>query len=366
MPYSSITHTSRGADALMYAIHSKSHMHGKERNLLVSPIGFSPGDYYSYLEQFEDTWKYASSKNKNQVRRIIISWSTKELDPNDPDSPEIAYQICAELMQKAFYGFPAVVCIQNDGKGEKLHAHVIASNVNVITHKGFDDIQTSHWYLQKNVDKVCEKFIEIDPGLENSRDRVSRTERRKREENIRINEENAKLPMSEKKQLKYIWKDDLKARIRQVMKASISRDDFAERLFDIGVAAEYRSTKGHGDFLVYELMDSSNFPNEEKIPINLKCKSYKLGSEYDICELDNQIKSNVLRRTKREKKDEVVLTDSSLKTSDRQVYTEPQKKNTNILQKNREDMLRAVLEDIEDVDFDNLEVKDLEAFIKRG
>ena len=29
-------------------------------------------------------------------------------------------------------------------------------------------------------------------------------------------------------------------------------------------------------------------------------------------------------------------------------------------------MLRAVLEDIEDVDFDNLEVKDLEAFIKRG
>ena len=62
----------------------------------------------------------------------------------------------------------------------------------------------------------------------------------------------------------------------------------------------------------------------------------------------------------------MVLTDSSLKTSDRQVYTEPQKKNTNILQKNREDMLRAVLEDIEDVDFDNLEVKDLEAFIKRG
>ena len=91
-----------------------------------------------------------------------------------------------------------------------------------------------------------------------------------------------------------------------------------------------------------------------------------MGSEYDICELDNQIKSNVLRRTKRGKKDEVVLTESSIKASDRQAYTEPQKKSTNNLQKDREDMLRAVLEDIEDVDFDNLEVKDLEAFIKRG
>ena len=55
----------------------------------------------------------------------------------------------------------------------------------------------------------------------------------------------------------------------------------------------------------------------------------------------------------------------SLKTSDGQAYTEPQKKSTSILQKDREDMLRAVLEDIEDVEFDNLESTDFDEVLNR-
>lgn len=365
MSYSRITHTIDGAAALRYAMLADSHTKGKERNLLIAPIGMAPGDYNAYLEQFKDTWKFASSKNTNQIRRIIISWSTKELDPDDPNSPEIAYQICAELMNEAFHGFPAVVCVQNDGRGGKLHAHIISSNVNCIDHKGFNDSQTSHWYLRKNVDKICGRYFAIDSGFENIRDKVSQTERRKREENIKINEENAKLPLSEAKQLNYIWKDDLKARIRHAMKESISRDDFVERLFDLDVAAEFRSTKGHGDFLVYELMDCSKFPESEKIPSNLKCKSYKLGSDYDIDELDNQIKSRIKRRPKIGKRNEPELAESAVVSTDGKAYTETRKMSTNILSRDREDMLKAMLEDIEDVDFDNLESTDFDEVLNR-
>lgn len=154
----------------------------------------------------------------------------------------------------------------------------------------------------------------LDNG-QHSFERISRTERRKRwenehnmHENERIKEENKviefmnrsksddeKTPLKEYKPISYIWKDDLKGRVRSSMKGSKSHDDFLERLEYQGVKGTFKNTKKQGDFILYELTDKSRFPEGQKIPETpLKAKSYKLGYGYGIEALDLEIQGRGL------------------------------------------------------------------------
>lgn len=78
---------------------------------------------------------------------------------------------------------------------------------------------------------------------------------------------------------KYVWKVDLKQRIRDAAEVSTCEEDFFRELTARGVECEKRSaTKKQPEYYLYELVDVSGF--EGKIPKNLKAKSYKLGENY--------------------------------------------------------------------------------------
>ena len=292
MAYSRISHTHNGAAALNYVLYGAGHTKGKARNLLVGSVGLLPPETKPYLKQFEEYWCKASTQNLNQARRIVVSFSPNELPPEDPNSAVKALEIGCDLAERAYPGFPFVIAVQNDGRGGKVHIHAVSCNVSYEPHhKGFSREQTSHNYLKKNVDEVCKEYFELDNGR-TAKDKVSQAERRKRYENELIEEENKSLAPDEQKSLKYIWRDDLKSRVKNAMKNAKSREDFLEQLTLNGVEGEYRSTKKAGDFIIYELTDISGFPADEKIPSNLKSKSYKMGTDYDLGAIDESIKAN--------------------------------------------------------------------------
>ncbi len=181
-----------------------------------------------------------------------------------------------EICERAYPGHAFVCAVQSDGRGGKLHMHLVSPNVNVINNKGFTDEQTRYWYLRQITDDVCSKYFELDEG-EKSYERKAKTLRGMREANEKIKEENDSLPTEEQKPLKYIWRDDVQERVLHSMQGVESYDEFFGNLRNNGVDVETIQSKKRGTFFKYTLTDTSKFTG--KIPEKLHARSYRLGDE---------------------------------------------------------------------------------------
>ena len=197
----------------------------------------------------------ASAKNKNQVRRVIQSFSKRELNPDDPNDIQKANEIGIEFAQRAYRGFQAVVFTQIDGESGLIHNHVLVNNVNMETYRGFTDEEKSFAFVKKWTNEVAGQYFELDTG-QHTKDKTTQNERRKRQENERIREENKSLPPEKQKPLKYIWKDDLKERILKAAKSVRNYPDFFNELREHGVEAEVRTKRGGEQYIVYEFFDT--------------------------------------------------------------------------------------------------------------
>lgn len=287
MAYSRITGTRNGADAIDYGRgKGKGHNNKKVRNMVVSEVNMLPETVLSYEKQMQKYWNKASAKNKNQVRRVIQSFSRNELNPDDPNDIQKANEIGMEFAQRAYPGFQAVVFTQIDGESGLIHNHVLLNNVNMETYRGFTDKEKSFAYVKKWTNEVAGQYFELDTG-QHTKDKTTQNERRKRQENERIREENKSLPPEKQKPLKYIWKDDLKERIQEAAKSVRNYPDFFNELREYGVEAEIRTKRGGEQYIVYEFFDTPTLMKKlGKIPKNLKAKGHKLGRDYDIPHLD--------------------------------------------------------------------------------
>ena len=315
MMFSHYSHSRNGHAVLDYFLKEPAHSPGKQRNARITSIGFLPDTAVSYYKQWDWYRARASQRNKTEVQQLIVSYSKESLPPEDPQSYDTAISIARELANEAYPGFSFLIFVQNDGQSGHVHTHMISPNVS-IEGKGFSRLQTKHYYLMKHVDAISAKYINIEMGKK-APDKVTKSERGRRQRNKELEKENElieaknleieklnktrpsdqQLPLFELKPLYYIWKDDLKSRIRESMKQATSREQFLTELTRHGVEGEYRNTRGNGEFIVYELTDLSNFrgdyPSKKEY---FKAKSYKLGSDYDIEELDSQILKNLEHR----------------------------------------------------------------------
>ena len=287
MAYSRITGTRNGADAIGYGRgKGKGHNNKKVRNMVISEVNMLPETVLSYEKQMQKYWDRASAKNKNQVRRVIQSFSKRELNPDDPNDIQKANEIGIEFAQRAYPGFQAVVFTQIDGESGLIHNHVLVNNVNMETYRGFTDEEKSFAFVKKWTNEVAGQYFELDTG-QHTKDKTTQNERRKRQENERIREENKSLPPEKQKPLKYIWKDDLKERILKAAKSVRNYPDFFNELREHGVEAEVRTKRGGEQYIVYEFFDTPTLMKKlGKIPKNLKAKGHKLGRDYDIPHLD--------------------------------------------------------------------------------
>lgn len=286
MPYTRITKTKSASASIDYLRgHDKGHNGFLLRNQMMSGVNMLPDGAMPFEVQMAKLLKHKSSRNKTEGWRVIQSFGPDELNPDEPSDVAKAHEIGIRLAEEMWPGFGVAVFTQSDGKGHKLHNHLFVCNVNKETYKGCDHNQTFHPRIQEKSDEICSQFFDIHEP-EKADEKVPRTVRAKREINAqRVPEGEAPL---------YIWQDDLKSRISEAALEATDFESFQEELISRGVEIDIKeSTKKHPERVItYELVDTTKFDEGEKIPRNLKCRSYKLGADYEYPRLEEQFKDN--------------------------------------------------------------------------
>ena len=274
MPYTRITSSKNGAEAIRYARDGAGHDGSEKRNQYMTGVNMMPDEVVPFEKQMGVYWNKKSSRNKTEAFRLIQSFGVDELNPDQPEDVLLAHRIGCETAKALWPDYQVAVFTQTDGKGHKIHNHLIVCNVNTKTYKGLTGAQTKHdLYVKPKSDEICKKYIEVEPP-EPVTEKVTQAERTKREKNEKL--------IAEGKDPEYIWKDDLKDRIRKAKEASFDMDSFSKQLTLNGVEMDLRRpTEKHPDgYIVYELTDVTRF--SDKVPKNLKSKSFKLGTDFDV------------------------------------------------------------------------------------
>ena len=301
LPYSHVTRTAHGADALAYARgHGRGHNGVENRNIYVAGVNMLPDEVIPFEIQMRKCWDRASVKHTTQIDRYILSFHPEELDADSPADCLKALKIGIEFARMNCPHSQSAVFVQSDGVGHKLHLHVASNDVRYDNFKGVDSSTYHHAHFSRLVDEICSKYFTLKQS-EPTPERVTRAVRGRRIENEKIQAANDaewelaikedRLPDRTKlRQPLYIWQDDLRYRIRQAADGAADEADFARRLRMDGVelvpcklkdgTMSYRrpATKTHPEHYTYELVDTSSF--DGKIPNNLKARSHKLGTDF--------------------------------------------------------------------------------------
>lgn len=273
--YSRISGAKDGRGSIEYA-EGISRNRNQERNILVVPINMIPNG--KYAEQMEMLWKKARRNHTIQTRRIVVSFSKRELDPYNPEDINTAKEIVIEFIKTYYPSRQAVLYFQRDGVGGCLHCHAIVNDVSLTDHKGCTREQQYYKYVRNGIDKVASKYITLDSGKP-SESKKTRTERVKAEKAAEIIKHFPELKGNElcKKLIEekaYSFKEDMKGRIHEAMMESINEKDFFRRLKEKGIDAVIRKSKKYGEYYVYDFA---------KCPIgvkNTRSRSYKMGVSY--------------------------------------------------------------------------------------
>lgn len=309
MAYCRVSRTAHGADALAYILGDGEGGHnGAElRNQYVYGVNMLPGEAVPYEKQMQVYWNKARTNHTTQIDRFVVSFSKHELDPENPADIAKAGAILCEIAGKLGPDHQALVAVQTDGVGGMIHGHIGMNDVSMKDNKGLAASQYHFWTLKQIVNEVCAQYFDLDVG-QYSKEKESRTVRVKKEQNAAIEKANTeelqraaaegREPVLQPK--KYIWTDDMKDRIREAAKASESEEQFFSECRRRGVEVERRkATKKQPEHYLFELVDVTGFGNE-KIPPNLKSKSFKMGATYQpegIAEMSHAADLQEFRKT---------------------------------------------------------------------
>lgn len=95
MPYSRITRTAYGADAIRYARgHGRGHNGQRSRNLYSAGVNMLPDGTVAFEKQMRPLWERMDARHKIQVDRCVVSFSPNELDPDREADQLTALEIC--------------------------------------------------------------------------------------------------------------------------------------------------------------------------------------------------------------------------------------------------------------------------------
>lgn len=189
--------------------------------------------------QFSAMREIAKKKDKKeQARHLIFSFSDDEFNltkDNLKEKSEQALTLCSDFLRKKLPDQAQFLTVaQADGSGHKLHVHAVVNSVmldkknvdtnlyNTISNRKYrsilDDFQN---YMSTNFEKVTGKKYEVNFDTSHKELKNSSFER--------IKERGG-----------YVWKDDLKNRIRQAKLYSNDLASFEKNLAQTGVSVTKR------------------------------------------------------------------------------------------------------------------------------
>lgn len=301
MPYSHITRTAFGADAIAYARgDGKGHNDNEVRNEYIGCVNMLPDNVVPFEKQMQPFWDRADSRHTTQTNRFIVSFAVSELDPEKPEDGMKGLAILEEIARRNAPDNQSAIFMQRDGKGRKWHGHIITNDVNMSDFKGIDSKAYAHFHFQKIVDEVCQQYFDlaqpeaqpekVNPSVRGSRMKNEQIRAANEKERQQAAKEGREVDPDKIKAERYIWQDDLRERVKEAATEATDEADFAHRLRLSGVElVPHKSKDGTTSYLhpatkkqpahyTYELTDISGFTG--KIPPNLKSKSHKLGTNY--------------------------------------------------------------------------------------
>ena len=272
--YSRITASKNGRDAIRYAAGKRSEQN--RRNVLVTTINMIPNG--KYAEQMALLWKKARANHKVQVRRIIISFSKKELEPESEADVELANTIVKEFITTYYPDRQAALFFQRDGTGGCLHCHAIVNDISLSDHKGCTRAQQFYKYVRHGIDTVAAKYIALDDGGR-LKSKQTHTERAKADKAAKIIAQNPILKEDELRnalinEKAYSYKEDMKNRIKDAALMTTNEKDFLRYLKTLGVCVKKKNSAKYGEHYVYDFVACSVGVK------NTKARSYKLGYSY--------------------------------------------------------------------------------------
>lgn len=162
---------------------------------------------------------------KNQAIRIIQSFSADDLDITSPENWQICNDIGYEFARRAFGGlddenqdgyyppYQIAVYTHVDGKGHKLHNHIIVNKTNLHDSKQWTvDNLDQEWRSFREInDAVCREY-----GLKITQERSKKVKKTISERELELKGQ-------------YVWKNDLRTRIdealAEIRKKNINLED---------------------------------------------------------------------------------------------------------------------------------------------
>lgn len=297
MVYSTVSASRNVTGFMKYVRDEKSHTEGKSRVLAYD----TQNVMLHNAEKSMLTSLYRHGKTGNvHGTAVMVSFDKSELNPDRDEDVQKALRISKQTMlrmikdneferlghvtdvrqrlalaQEEALKYKIVCVAQNDGEGGNLHVHNYILNINPETGRSLNGSSRYHSFVKKTLSEEMRKenVLEYDLREKNrQRDVSSKWENQRREKN------------------EYVWKDDLRERIRDVLRGSeiVSEDVFEHELLKVGVHAKKRG-KGH----------SFAFTDEEGK--ERKARAGKLGTDFELEAIQNVFKANVQRQKELEK-----------------------------------------------------------------
>ena len=196
---------------------------GNDRAVVRSGINISP--IYANAEMKAVRQHANGDTVKNQAVRIIQSFSADDLDITSPENWQICNEIGYEFARRAFGGLddegeegyypPYQIAIYThvDGKGHKLHNHIIINKTNLNDGKQWTvDNLDQEWRSFREInDAVCREY-----GLKITQERSKKVKKTISERELELKGQ-------------YVWKNDLRTRIdealAEIKKKNINLED---------------------------------------------------------------------------------------------------------------------------------------------
>lgn len=218
--------------------------------------------------------KRKNSKIKNVGYNVIQSFNDKQFNYKNKKDSRIVNGLGVELAHRLFPNSPVLVVTHNDGKGHKLHNHIIVLNY---------DLQTQH-AIRKNrgirvVRAVNDKLM---------RENLLSTVQYGRNFDKEVNNQFDLLLISN---------------IRDAQKSSTDFNDFLNRLKARGIKVSLKGQQSTKKGLVYSMMDMTATRKNKKTgkvenhPRPRRRKASRLGKEFTYDALQTQF---ILNRKKKE------------------------------------------------------------------
>lgn len=267
-----IQNTRNVVGAIRYLTKEASHdgVHARIGSVLTQNVSFKNAD----REMMHLLKKFGKTKNV-QAYLAIQSFSVEELNPDEQSDLTLATAIGLETARK-MWGEDRQIFVVTQADNGIVHNHIVCCSPDIRYGKSLRGKQTNHKYAMEISDQVIEDY-----GVENLNSQKSEFREKQSMGEIKRREKGL-----------YVWKDDLKNRIRDCMDREdiLSTEDFKnvmESDYDVDVRI---SGKGN---LSYRFIDQENKDR--------KCRASRLGNVYGKDGIEYGITGNRIKKKSRNK-----------------------------------------------------------------